>query len=156
DDQEAIRKYKAAYDSTTAALEKLEQGVTGRFIDNPPLTLDGQIDYHETKIGGVKVGSSIFDNMTGATTGIALRLDAVPEKDLVYVSALPPLIRNTGVIKNGTPLSYEQMSELLRKEILSLNVDLAASYTHDRYEVVVRGAGNDPQESARAVEWMGL
>ncbi|HVF31100.1 MAG TPA: hypothetical protein VNA22_09020, partial [Pyrinomonadaceae bacterium] len=54
DAQEAIRKYKAAYDATTAELEKLEKGATASFIANPPLTVDDQIDYTEATVGGVK------------------------------------------------------------------------------------------------------
>ncbi|MEO8574467.1 MAG: hypothetical protein ABI481_10895 [Pyrinomonadaceae bacterium] len=156
DAQEAIRRYKAAYDSTTAELEKLEKGATAKFIANPPLTLDDQIDYSEATVAGVKVGTARFDNMTGATSGIALRLDAIPESDLVYVSALPQLLRNTGVIKDGKAISYEEMSEMIRKEILRLEVTFASSGVTDRYEIVARGAGNDAAESERAIEWMGM
>ncbi len=156
DDQEAIRRYRAAYEATTAELEKLERGATSKFISNPPLTLDDQIEYTETSIGKVKVGTSVFDNMTGATAGIALRVGAVPDSELVYLSVLPQMMRNTGVVRDGRALTYDEMSELLRKEILSLQVTTSASAITDRYEIIVRGAGNDPTESARAVEWMAL
>jgi Zn-dependent M16 (insulinase) family peptidase len=156
DDQEAIRKYKADYDATTAELEKLEQGSTAKFIDNPPLTLDDQLDYKESMVGKVKLGASTFDNMTGATTGLALRLDTIPENELVYVSSLPLLLRTTGVIKDGKAVSYEDMSEMLRKEILSLNTNFDTWAPANRFELVVRGAGNDPAESARSVQWMKL
>ena len=119
DGQEAIRRYKAEYDATTAELEKLEKRSDAKFIENPPLTIDDQIDYKETSIGNVKLGVATFDNMTGATTGLALGLDAIPENDLVYFS-LPDLLRGAGVIKDGKAISYEEMSEMLRKEILSL------------------------------------
>jgi Zn-dependent M16 (insulinase) family peptidase len=156
DDQEAIRKYKAGYDSTTADLEKLEKGSTAKFIENPPLTLDDQLDYKELAVGKVKLGAATFDNMTGATTGLALRLDTVPENDLVYVSSLPQLLRGTGVIKDDKAVSYEEMSEMLRKEILNLSVSFDGFAQADRFELVVRGAGNDAAESARAVAWMKL
>jgi Zn-dependent M16 (insulinase) family peptidase len=156
DDQEAIKKYKAEYDATTAELEKLEQGSTAKFIENPPLTLDDQLDYKESVIGKVKMGASTFDNMSGATTGLALRLDTVPEKDLVYVSSLPLLLRTTGVIKDGKAISYEDMSEMLRKEILNLNASFDVWAPTNRFELVVRGSGNDWPESQRAVQWMKL
>jgi Zn-dependent M16 (insulinase) family peptidase len=156
DDQEAIRRYKAEYDATTGELEKLEKGSTAKFIETPPLTLDDQLDYKETMIGKVKMGASTFDNMTGATSGIALRLDTVPENELVYLSSLPQLLRAVGVIKDGKAISYEEMSEMLRKEILSLDVDLGGFYPANRYELTVRGSGNDPAESERAVAWMKL
>lgn len=156
DGQEAIRRYKADYDATTAELEKLEQGSSAKFIENPPLTLDDSIDYKETMLGKVKFGAATFDNMTGATTGLALRLDAIPEDDLVYLSSMPELLTGTGVIKDGKAVSYEEMSELLRKEILSLNIDFTVSPVTNRYEITARGAGNDPAESERAVTWMNL
>jgi Zn-dependent M16 (insulinase) family peptidase len=156
DDQEAIKKYKADYDGTTAELEKLERGSEAKFIENPPLTLDDQLDYKESMIGKVKLGASTFDNMTGATTGLALRLDTVFENELVYLSALPQLLRATGVIKDGKALSYEEMSEMLRKEILDLNVGFDAFAPTGRYELEVSGSGNDPAESGRAVAWMKL
>lgn len=156
DGQEAIRRYKAEYDATTTELEKLEQGSTAKFIENPPLTLDDQIDYKETKIGNTTFGAATFDNMTGATSGIALRLDAISEKDMVYLSSLPDLLEATGVIKDGKALSYEDMTEMLRKEILDLEVDFTGSPFTNRYEITARGSGNDAAESERAVAWMKL
>lgn len=156
DGQEAIKRYKAEYDGTTAELEKLEQMSGGKFIENPPLTLDDQIDYKETKIGNTTLGAATFDNMTGATSGVALRLDAVPDKDLVYLSSLPELLSGTGVIKDGKALTYEETGEMLRKEILSLNVDFGVSPFTNRFEITARGAGNDASESERAVGWMNL
>ena len=156
DGQEAIRRYKTEYDATTAELEKLEKLGAGKFIENPPLTLDDSIDYKETTIGKVKLGSATFDNMTGATTGLALRLDSVDEKDLVYLSSMPGLLGHVGVIKDGKALTYEEMSELLRKEILDLDLNFTGLYMTNRYELTVKGSGNDPAESARAVDWMKL
>ena len=156
DDQKAIQLYKADYDKTTAELEKLEKASATKFIANPPLTLDDQLDFKETTVGGVKLVASNFDNMTGATTGLALRLDITPENELVYLSILPQLLRQTGVVKDGKPISYEEMSEMLRKEILSLDLSFSGNALTNRYELIARGAGNDAQESARAVEWMRL
>jgi Zn-dependent M16 (insulinase) family peptidase len=156
DDQEAIRRYKAEYDQTTAELVKLENASKAKFIEKPPLTLDDQLDYKEATVGNVKLVSSYFDNMTGATTGLALRLDVVPENELVYLSMLPQLLRQVGVVKDGKPISYEEMSEMLRKEILSLSLGFTNNTTTNRYELIVRGSGNDNEESIRAVEWMKL
>ncbi|MGC2236312.1 MAG: hypothetical protein WA584_09130 [Pyrinomonadaceae bacterium] len=156
DDQEAIRRYKKEYDETTAGLEKLEKASAMKFIENPPLTLDDQLDFKETPVGNIKMVSSYFDSMTGATNGLALRLDVTPENELVYISSLPQLLRLTGVIKDGKALSYEEMSETLRKEILSLSLDFGGNERTNRYELNVRGSGNDLAESARAVEWMKL
>ncbi|MGH9900265.1 MAG: hypothetical protein ACRD68_00320, partial [Pyrinomonadaceae bacterium] len=128
-----------------------------RFLDSPPLTLDDQLDYKVSKLaGGVPLVASTFDNMTSATTGLALRLDGVPESELVYLSMLPALLTQTGVVKDGKAISYEEMSERLRKEILSLSASYSTNFRTSRAEMVVRGAGNDAAESQRAVEWMRL
>lgn len=156
DDQEAIKHYKADYDATTVELDKLSMGSDAKFIENPPLTLDDQIDYKELAVGNVKLGAATFDNMTGATSAIVLGLDTIPEKDLVYVSLLPDLLGNVGVIKDGKAISYEEMSEMLRKEILGLETEFTGSAVTHRFELTVRGSGNDAAESERAVTWMNL
>lgn len=154
DGQEAIRRYRADYDATTAAQEKLEQGSTAKFIEHPPLTLDDSIDYQELNLGKIKFGVATFDNMTGATTGLSLKLDSVPEKDLVYLYALPALLRSSGVIKDGKALTYEEMSELLRKEILGLQWEFTGFAPTGRYELTLRASGNDATESERSIAWM--
>src|ERR1019366_3485260 len=128
-DQEAIRRYRDEYDATTAALEKSAASMAPpKFIDNPPLTLDDQLDFKtRTLAGGVTLVESTFDSMTSATTGIALRLNGVPENQLVYVSLLPQLLTRVGVIENGKPVSYEEMTERLRNEILSLNASFSVN-----------------------------
>lgn len=164
DDQEAIKRYQTEYDAKTAELKKLEQASAGKFIENPPLTLDDQLDYKVSKINfdfsgspvNVPLVSSYFDTMTGATTGIAMRTDTVPADQLVYLSIMPTLLRNVGIISNGKAISYEEMSEILRKEILSLNISFAGNHKTNRYEMVVRAAGNNEAESAKAVEWMRI
>lgn len=156
DGQEAIQRYKAEYDATTVEVDKLSKNSDAKFIENPPLTLDDPIDYKETTVGNVKFGAATFDNMTGASTGIALRLEAIPEKDLVYLSSLPDLLRGVGVIKDRKALSYEEMTEMIRKEILGLEVEFTGSAVTHRNEITVRGSGNDAAESERAVTWMKL
>jgi Zn-dependent M16 (insulinase) family peptidase len=158
DDQEAIRRYKAEYDAETVELEKLAKQTGGtRFVESPPLSLDDQLDYKvQTLTGDVPLVASTFDNMTSATTGLALRLDGVPENELVYLSILPALLTRVGVIKDGKPISFEEMSEMLRQEILSLNAYFSTNFATDRAELVVRGAGNDAAESQKSIEWMKL
>jgi Zn-dependent M16 (insulinase) family peptidase len=158
DDQEAIRRYKAEYDAATVELEKVAKQDNGaRFVESPPLTLDDQLDYKvQTLAGGVPLVASTFDNITSATTGLALRLDGVPDDELVYLSILPTLLTRVGVIKDGKPISFEEMSEMQRKEILGLNAYFSTNFATDRAELVVRGAGNDTVEAQKSIEWMKL
>ncbi len=158
DDGEALRRFKTEYDATTAELERQAQQTANlRFVENPPLTLDDQLDFKVSTLpGGAPMVASTFENMTSATLGIALRLDSVPEDQLVYLSMLPALLTQTGVIKDGKPISFEEMSEMQRKEILALNSYFSTNFKTNRAELAVRGSGNDLGESQRALEWMKL
>src|SRR5947209_4555228 len=158
DEQEALKRYKAEYDATTAELESLSKKTApSRFLEHPPLTLDDQLDYKVTQLpAGVKLVASNFENMTSATTGLALRLDGVPQEQLFYLSAMPTLLTQVGVVRDGKAIPYEQMSEMLRKEILALNSYFSTNFRTGRAELVVRGAGNDAAESQRSIQWMKL
>lgn len=158
DEQEALRRFKAEYDATTAELEKqAAQSASLKFLERPPLTLDDQLDYKVTSLpGSVPLVASSFENMTSATTGLALRLDGVPQEQLFYLSAMPTLLTQTGVVKDGKAIPFEQMSEMLRKEVLALNSYFSTNFRNGRAELVVRGAGNDAAESQRSLQWMKL
>ncbi|HEV3333354.1 MAG TPA: hypothetical protein VG096_20350 [Bryobacteraceae bacterium] len=157
-EQEALRPYQAEYDAATKVIDTASAEVkTPAFLDRPPLTLDDQLEFStRTLSGGVPLVTSTFDSMTGATAGMALRLNGVPEEQLVFLSMLPQLLTRVGVIENGKPVSYQDMTGRLRNEILSLDARFSINPLTDRYELVVRGAGNDPTESQRALEWMKL
>ena len=157
DDQAAIIAYKAEYDANTAVLEKIEKSHASKFIDNPPLSVDQELDYKEQVLpGNIKMVASTFNNMTSATTGLALNLDAVKEDQLVYLSMLPQLLRETGVIKDGKAISYEEMGELLRQEILSLQCSYSSNTNTGRVELLLKGSGNNLEESRRSIKWMNL
>ncbi len=157
DDQAAILAYKAEYDGNTAVLEQLEKSHTMKFIANPPLSVDQELDFKAYILtGNVKMLASTFNNMTSATTGLALKLDAVQEDQLVYLSMLPQLLRECGVIKDGKVVSYEEMSQLLRQEILSLECSYSTNFSTGRTELLVKGSGNNLDESQRSVKWMNL
>ncbi|MDT7777892.1 MAG: hypothetical protein QOC99_404 [Acidobacteriota bacterium] len=158
DEQEALRRYKAEYDATTAELERqAKQSASLKFLEHPPLTLDDQLDYKVTQLpNGVPLVAANFENMTSATAGLALRLDGVPQEKLFYLSMMPTLLTQVGVIKDGKPIPFEQMSEMLRKEVLALNSYFSTNLRNGRAELVVRGAGNDVAESQRALQWMKL
>ena len=157
-EQEALKRYSTEYETATAELEQAAaKGAPPKFIDSPPMTLDDLLDYKMTKLaGGVPLVASTFDSMTSATAGVSLRLDAIPEDQLVFVSLLPQLLTRAGVIENGKPVPYEQMTQRLRNEILELSAYFSINPTANRYELTVRGAGNNLAESQRAVEWMKL
>ena len=65
-------------------------------------------------------------------------LDGVSQDKLVYLSALPALLTQVGVVRDGRAIPFEQMSEMLRKEILSLNSYYSTNFKTGRAELVVR------------------
>jgi Zn-dependent M16 (insulinase) family peptidase len=158
DDQQAIQRYEVAYDAATKVIDAAGAKLAPpKFVDKPPMTLDDQLDFKTRQLAGnVPLVTSTFGNMSSATTGIALRLDGVSEDQLALLSMLPSLLTRVGVIENGKLVSYEEMSQRLRNEILSLNASFSTNSVTDRYELVVRGAGNNVTESRRALEWMKL
>jgi Zn-dependent M16 (insulinase) family peptidase len=158
DVQEAIKRYRAEYDAESARIEEEAKKVTPpSFVKSPPMTLDDQIQYETKKVDDrVPVVATRFENMTSGTVGLALRVDGIPRPHLRYVSLLPELLTRVGVIENGRPVSYEEMSERLRKEILFLNANYATNPRTERVELVVRGGGLGPDELRRAIHWMTL
>jgi Zn-dependent M16 (insulinase) family peptidase len=158
DDKEALQRFKVEYEATTAELEKQAKTTASlRFLEQPPLTLDDQLDFKVSQMpGGVPFVASTFENMTSSTSGLAVRLDGVPEDQLLYLSMMPALLTQTGVIRDGKPISYQEMSELWRREILALNAFFSTNFKTNRAELVVRGSGNDVAESQRALDWMKL
>jgi hypothetical protein len=85
-----------------------------------------------------------------------LRVDGVPREALRYLSLLPELLTSVGVIDQGQPIPYEQMSEGLRREILGLSASFSTNARTGRVELVLRSSGIGRKESRRALEWMNL
>lgn len=157
DEQETIRRFKHDYEQVTAELERLERRAhSHRFVDEPPMTLDDRLDYRVAEIAGVPAVVSTFDTMSSATVGAAFRIDGVAESDLLYLSFLPALMTSVGVVEDGAPVTHEEVSDRVRREILGLNASFSTNSRTGRYEIVVRGSGNTAEEAERAVAWMRL
>jgi len=157
-EDEVKRKYKEEYDARTAAIENEAAKIPmPGFIDNPPLTLDDNLNYRVDKLrGGGPLVVSTFETMTNATAGLAFNMYAVPESLLIFVSALPTLMIDVGVIIDGKPVPYDEMIELMRREILSLDVYYSVNNRTERVELIVRGSGSDKGESIKAMDWMSV
>ncbi|HET8797760.1 MAG TPA: hypothetical protein VFO89_08735 [Thermoanaerobaculia bacterium] len=158
DVQQALKRYQADQDAAIAKIEEEAKSITPpELVKNPPLTLDDTLQYRESKLAsGVPIVTSTFDNMSSATLGIHIRADRVAHEHLRYLSLLPVLLTRSGVIENGRPVSYEEMSERLRNEILRLEANFSTNPRTRRVELAVRGAGIGAGEAKRAIEWMSL
>lgn len=155
DTQMALARFAADADADFARIEQATKVPPTPFVAAPPMTLDDDLQFESLRLAnGVPLVASRFDSMTGATSGLALRLDGVPHESLRYLSLLPELLSSVGVIDNGQPIPYEQMSERLRREILALNAGFSTNSRTGRVELVLRGSGVGLDESRRALDWM--
>jgi len=152
----AINAYEEDYNKNTKVIDAEAATIKmPSFINNPPLTQDDQLKYTvENLPGGGPSVFSQFDNITSTTTGLAFNLYAVPESLLVYVPALPLILTEIGVIRNGQPVSYDEMSEAIRREILELTAYFSTNYRTERTELTIRTAGSDRTESEKALGWL--
>jgi len=158
DVQAALKRYQQEQDAAAATIEAEARSLTPpAFVKNPPMTLDDELQYKQSKLeSGIPIVTSTFDNMSSATVGVALRADYPSGPQLRYLSMLPALLTRVGVIENGKPVSYEEMSERLRKEILRLDAYFSTNPRTQRVELIVRGAGLGAAEAKRALDWMSL
>ena len=155
DGAQATQLYRDEYDANTATIDKEAATIAmPEFVKTTPATLDDQLKFTNHALpGGGPMVSSTFDNMTSATVGLAFRMDVVPEDLLLYVSALPILMTEVGVIKDGRPVPYDEMKERVRREILGLRAYYSTNYRTERTELVVRTAGIDGPETETALGW---
>jgi len=158
DVQDALRRARTEQDVEAARIEEEARKIPPvSFVKRPPMTLDDDLRFTQEKLGsGVPIVASTFDNMSSATLGLALRVDSVPREQLRFLSLLPNLMTRSGVIENGKPVSFDEMSERLRKEILRLDAAFSTNPRTGRVELTVRGAGLGAAEAKRAIEWMSL
>ncbi len=157
DMQLAVARYKEAFDTKTAELDALESGdKLPDFVDDPPLTLDEQLQYEQlTLAGDIPLLASTFDNMTSATLSMSMRMDVVPESLLVYLPLLPRLLTDIGVTIGDEVIPFEEMNERLRREILRLSAGYNTGMQRDRIELTITGKGGNLAELKNAIEWMG-
>ena len=156
DQQEALKKYKEEFDANTAELEAIASNQElPDFIDNPPMTLDDNLEYETITLpGDIPMVASTFENMNSARVGMALGLDVVPESHLMYVSYLPSLLTDIGVVKDGEVIPYDDMRERLRQEVLDLSSYFSFGYETGRAELVISGQGSNREELMNAIDWM--
>ncbi|MDB5098447.1 MAG: Zn-dependent peptidase (Insulinase) family [Cyanobacteria bacterium RYN_339] len=156
DERAALAQYRLTYDQASAALEKAGAGAKARrFLAHPPLVRDPGLAFRQQTLRrGVPLVASSFDSMTGVMTELDLRLDDVPTDRLVYLSQLPTLLTEVGVIVNGKPVSHEEVSKRLRNEVLGLSAGFSRNPRTHRAELSLSGQGLTGAESERAVAWM--
>jgi len=156
DEQEALARFKAEFDATTAELDAAAAGdELPRFIDDPPLTLDDPLDYAALALpGGAPLVAATFDNMTTATLGLALRLDVLPADMLHLVPLLTAVLTEVGVVMDGEVIDNVEMQERLRRELTRYVAYTSSNEQTGRVELVLRGTMGDVDEQEALLGWM--
>ena len=128
------------------------------FVKSPPMTLDDELKFESARLAhGVPLVASRFDSMTGATTGLALRLDGVPARG----AALPVAAARAAHPRRR---DRERPARLLRADERAAARARSSPSTRPsrptrapgRVELVLRGSGVGLEESKRAIDWMAL
>ncbi len=155
-DSTAIRRFRKDYDAKSRIIDSAANNIAmPSFVDNPPLTLDDNLKYSVGELpGGGQMVTTTFDNMTSATAGLAFRMDVIPESLLFYATALPTLLTEVGVIKDGHAYSYDEMKEAIRREIMDLRAYYSINYRTQRVELMLRASGGNSEESEKALKWL--
>jgi hypothetical protein len=155
DAQQALHRREAEIARGTAEIAQAEASVPmPPFVSDPPMTLDDSLAYRVASSQGVPLVASTFETMKSSTVGLALRLDGVDEKDLPYLALLPELLRQVGVVRDGIPIPYDEMSDRLRREVLDLGVSFDTSFSTGRAELTITGSGENVEETRRVLGWM--
>lgn len=156
DVQFAYAKYKEDFDAKTAELDKQKAfDKLPDFVKNPPMTLDDQLKYETLYLSGnIPLVASTFENMTSGEVGLALNMNVVPQSHFVYLPIIPDVLTEIGVVKDGTPVPYDQMREQLRKEILGLHAYYNIDLDQEMVELIISGEGNNREELTKAISWM--
>jgi len=157
-DAEAIAIYKKEFDANSAELDAIAANQTlPDFIENPPFSLDEQLKYETFDLeNGVPMFASTFENMTSSTLNLYLKMNVIPESLLVYLPLLNSLMTDIGVIENGVPVKYEDMTDRLRKELLNLNAYYTTGNELKRIELVLSGQAGNLDELNNVIHWIDL
>lgn len=156
DGQTAIQRYAAEYDRATAELERQAASTpSAKFLDQPPLHLDEQLDYAQEQISGkIPLITGRFPGMNSATVGLALNIGEWTGRQLLYASALPVLLTGSGLTKDGAKLSFEEAQQRMRREILGLSAYYSTNPVTGRKELVLSASGNTLAETKVALGWL--
>jgi len=154
DAQETLRRRDAEIAQATAEIAQAEAAVpVAELAPDPPMTFDDSLKWTvETKDGVPRLAAK-FDAMKSATVGVHLPLGSVPDELLPWLSVLPALMQDVGVIRGGVPITYDEVRDRLRREVLQASVHFSTSYTSGRAELAVMASGNGVDEAKLALGW---
>lgn len=152
--QEALARFAARYEETTAALAEADKDLgKPRLVADVPLVPDPSIRLEPMESAGVPGWRGVFDNMTFVETSLCF--DAGASKDeLPWLAILPSFLTQAGVVIDGQPVPYDVVAERRAREIHSLTAEWSMRPSRGRRELRVTASGADAEEAARAIDWI--
>lgn len=153
DEQAVLNAFAQRYAADTAALEAAVQPPSSQFLSAPPLTPDPELRYEVRDIQGIPLVVGHFGALPGAKTALMLDLGATDPKHALWLSVLPRLLSEVGVIEDGAPVSHEEVIERTQREILSAGAYSASNASTGRIELALHASGTDPEETRAALRW---
>ena len=155
DEAAILARFAKDYDATTRELEAAASAAPmPPFTDSPPMTHDDALAYEVIDVAGVPVVASTIASMTASTASLSFRVDAVEERDLVYLAMLPDLVTEVGLFEDGKAIPSEEVKEAQRREILGLRAGYGTNVRTGRVELTITAQGNDLDETRRGLAWM--
>ncbi|KAK3259377.1 hypothetical protein CYMTET_31621, partial [Cymbomonas tetramitiformis] len=137
----ALRAFSAEYEKRTQAIEAAERETPScRLVEDPPLTADPTLDYVVRELPGGAGGSLVIGRFEGSHKsvvhmGFALAVEDVPSHLLLYLSALPVVLKHVGVVEY-------------------LDVRLSCGHSSGRVELLWRCANTSSSAPETALGWL--
>ncbi len=152
-----LARYQQDYDAATRKLEDSAKAVElPPLVATPPMTLDDGLQYTTGEIGDVRTFTATFDSMASSRVQLAFDVrEAVAPDNQMFLAGLPSLLTDAGMIdEQGKPIAADEVREQVRKQILELSAYYVDNPRTGRVELVIAGAGNNPDETKAALTWM--
>ncbi|MBN2836975.1 MAG: hypothetical protein JXR48_18620 [Candidatus Delongbacteria bacterium] len=153
--ENVILKFVEDYDKKTAEIDKISKSIVKPTkTDYYPRTNDDLLDYRIEKIGdnGNFVYSK-FDHLSGGSIGLYFSFGDIQEDELVYLSAIPSLIKDSGLILDGKKISPDETYMLRNKEIYDIDLRFNVSPKYKRYETLLSFKTYDDKEIENGFIW---
>jgi hypothetical protein len=155
DSDTALQAFKTDYEAATSELDRIAAASQPPpFLDAPPMSLDPFLDWRQEKVGEVDLVASTFPGLSGATVGLALRLDSLPQERWSDLAVLGALVAEVGVLDGDQPIPYSDVVQRLQRETYSVGAWVDARLEVGRPELVLRGTGTTLEEARAAIGWM--
>jgi Zn-dependent M16 (insulinase) family peptidase len=153
DRQQALRRFAADYEATSAQLEAQRVGLTVPELPRElPFDLDPELPVEMAVLdSGTPLCHGRFDAMQGAQWNMAVDVGEGPSSP--WMPLLPAFLTETGLQGDDT-LDFRQVEDALRREVGWASCWLDTDLEAGRAELVLGASGASAAECARGLHWL--